>query len=126
MAANYDKWYEDFRESMELLGDNDLFEVMDKLVSSNKANIALNRKLMEKVIDVSWVEAIENAIIHVDNVIRNPSRTIIDVEEIVPIALSKKITVESVKHLAQHTDLIQEYDPKTGKITPSKVLNVHK
>jgi hypothetical protein len=44
----------------------------------------------------------------------------------VPIALSKKITVESVKHLAQHTDFIQSIDPKTGKITPSKILNVHK
>lgn len=126
MKADYDKWYEEFKDSMDILEENDLFEVMDKLVGSSKGNIAMNRKLMEKVIDVSWVETIENTIIHLDNVIRNPGRTIVDVEEIVPIALSKKITVESVKHLAQHTDLIQEYDKKTGKITPSKVLNVHK
>ncbi|MBR6959001.1 MAG: DUF2357 domain-containing protein, partial [Clostridiales bacterium] len=126
MRADYDKWYEEFRDSMNILEENDLFEVMDKLVGSSKGNISMNRKLMEKVIDVSWVETIENSIIHLDNVIRNPGRTIIDVEEIVPIALSRKITVESVKHLAQHTDLIQEYDKKTGKITPSKVLNVHK
>ena len=81
---------------------------------------------MEKAIDVSWVEAIENGILHVDNFLRSPRRTIEDVEEVVPIALSKKITVESVKHLAQHTDLIQSIDRKTGKITPSKILNVHK
>ena len=126
MKADYDKWYEEFKDSMNILEENDLFEVMDKLVGSSKGNISMNRKLMEKVIDVSWVETIENSIIHLDNVIRNPGRTIVDVEEIVPIALSRKITVESVKHLAQHTDLIQEYDKKTGKITPSKVLNVHK
>lgn len=111
---------------MDFLESDDLFDVMNRLVGSSKGNISLNRKLMEKVIDISWVEAIENAIIHVDNIVRNPSRTIIDEEEIVPIALSRKITVESVKHLAQHTDLIQEYDPVTGKITPSKVLNVRK
>ena len=111
---------------MSFLDSDDLFDVMNRLVGSSKGNISLNRKLMEKVIDVSWVEAIENAIIHVDNIVRNPSRTIVDEEEIVPIALSRKITVESVKHLAQHTDLIQEYDPRTGKITPSKVLNVRK
>ena len=81
---------------------------------------------MKKTIDVSWVEAIENGLVHVDNFLRNPRRTIEDVEEIVPIALSRKITVESIKHLAQHTDLIQSYDKKTGKITPSKILNVHK
>ena len=126
MNENYDKWYNEFKESMDILGENDLFDVMDRLVGSSKANISINRKLMEKVIDVSWVEAIENAIIHVDNIVRNPSRTIVDVEEIVPIALSRKITVESVKHLAQHTDLIQSFDEQTGKITPSKILNVHK
>ncbi|MBR2523567.1 MAG: DUF2357 domain-containing protein [Clostridiales bacterium] len=126
MNENYDKFYKEFRDSMDFLESDDLFDVMNRLVGSSKGNISLNRKLMEKVIDISWVEAIENAIIHVDNIVRNPSRTIIDEEEIVPIALSRKITVESVKHLAQHTDLIQEYDPVTGKITPSKVLNVRK
>ena len=78
---------------------------------------------MEKAIDVSWVEAIENGLVHLDNFLRNPRRTIEDVEEIVPIALSRKTTVESVKHLAQHTDLIQSIDKKTGKITPSKIVN---
>ena len=126
MNENYDKWYNEFKDSMDILGDDDLFDVMDRLVGSSKGNISINRKMMEKVIDVSWVEAIENAIIHVDNIVRNPSRTIVDVEEIVPIALSRKITVESVKHLAQHTDLIQSVDEKKGTITPSKVLNVHK
>ena len=40
--------------------------------------------------------------------------------------MSRKITVESIKHLGQHTDLIQDIDKKTGKITPSKILNIHK
>lgn len=86
----------------------------------------VNRQLMQKAIDVSWVEAIENGLTHVDAYLRHPMRTIEDIEEIVPIALSRKITVESVKHLAQHTDLIQSVDRKTGKITPSKILNIHK
>ena len=122
----YGQWYDEFKESMDLLDENDLAGAMDSLLANSAGTISLNRKLMEKAIDVSWVEAIENGIVHVDNVVRNPSRTIIDVEEIVPIALSKKVTVESVKHLAQHTDLIQSIDKKTGKITPSKLLNVHK
>ena len=71
MNENYDKWYNEFKESMDILGENDLFDVMDRLVGSSKANISINRKLMEKVIDVSWVEAIENAIIHVDNIVQH-------------------------------------------------------
>ena len=121
MNETYDKWYDEFKESIDGLGDNELVKTMDELVGSGRASISLNRKMMEKAIDVSWVEAIENGMIHLDNIVRNPGRTIVDVEEIVPIALSKKVTVESVKHLAQHTDLIQSVDKKTGRITPSKL-----
>lgn len=111
---------------MGLLNSDELFEGFRSMLSCGKNTIALNRKIMEKAIDVSWVEAIETGLVYVDNVLRNPRKTIVNVEEVVPIALSKKITVDSIKHLAQHTDLIQSVDPKTGKITPSKVLNVHK
>ncbi len=126
MDSLYGKWYEDFKQSTGLFEDDELFGSLDQLLHSSKNTFAMNRKLMAKAIDVSWVEAIENGLVHLDNVLRNPRRTIEDVEEIVPIALSRKITVESVKHLAQHTDLIQSFDAKTKKITPSKVLNVHK
>ena len=122
----YGKWYEDFKQSTELFDDDELFGSIDSLLHSSRNTFAMNRKLMAKAIDVSWVEAIENCLVHLDNVLRVPRKTIEDVEEIVPIALSRKITVESVKHLAQHTDLIQSYDKRTGKVTPSKVLNVHK
>ena len=122
----YDDWYEDFQEAVQQLDRDALFSSLSQLLHESKNTFAVNRKLMKKTIDVSWVEAIENGLVHVDNFLRNPRRTIEDVEEIVPIALSRKITVESIKHLAQHTDLIQSYDKKTGKITPSKILNVHK
>lgn len=106
--------------------NSELMSEIYSLLLSGKNTFAFNRKIMEKSIDISWVEAIEKGLPHLDKVVRNPSKTIEDVETVVPIALSKKITVESVKHLAQHTDLIQEIDKKTGKITPSKILNVHK
>ncbi|MBR1423241.1 MAG: DUF2357 domain-containing protein [Ruminococcus sp.] len=126
MSGQYGEWYEDFKESMQSFGDDELYGTLESLIQSSRNTFAVNRKLMAKAIDVSWVETIENGLIHVDNVLRDPRRTIEDVEEIVPIALSRKITVESVKHLAQHTDLIQSVDRKTGKITPSKILNIHK
>ena len=122
----YSKWYDQFEILTEVFDSDELYQALDSLLNSSRNTFAFNRKIMEKAIDVSWVEAIENGISHVDNFLRNPRKTIEDVEEIVPIALSRKTTVESVKHLAQHTDLIQSIDKKTGKITPSKILNVHK
>lgn len=122
----YSKWYSEFSALTEAFDSDELYQALDSLLNSSRNTFAFNKKIMEKAIDVSWVEAIEKGIIHVDNFLRNPRRTIEDVEEIVPIALSRKTTIESVKHLAQHTDLIQSVDRKTGKITPSKILNVHK
>ena len=126
LNSAYRKWYESFQEAVQQMDGDELYETLSGLLHSSKNTFAVNRQLMQKAIDVSWVEAIENGLVHVDNYLRHPMRTIEDVEEIVPIALSRKITVESVKHLAQHTDLIQSIDKKTGKITPSKILNVHK
>lgn len=126
MDGLYGEWYDEFKGVMDTFDGDELFGAFDELLHSGKNTFAFNRKLMEKAIDVSWVEAIENGLVHVDNCLRNPRRTIEDVEEIVPIALSRKITVDSVKHLAQHTDYIQSVDKKTGKITPSKILNIHK
>ena len=111
MNEMYGEWYDDLKAMTQTLDSGELFGEFDELIHSAKNTFAFNRKLMEKAIDVSWVEAIENGMIHVDNCLRNPRKTIEDVEEVVPIALSKKITVESVKHLAQHTDFIQSVDP---------------
>ena len=126
MNGLYSDWYHEFEEIMETMGGDELYGTLGSLLEASRNNFAFNKKIMEKAIDVSWVEAIENGLVHLDNFLRSPRRTIEDVEEIVPIALSRKTTIESVKHLAQHTDLIQSVDRKTGKITPSKILNVHK
>lgn len=126
MNEAYSEWFEKFKDCTDQLDSDRLYKSFRSSLSHSRSTIALNRRILEKDIDVSWVEAIETGLVSIDNVIRNPSKTIINVEEVVPIALSKKITVDSVKHLAQHTDLIQSVDPETGKITPSKVLNIHK
>lgn len=107
MSGSNQEWYKEFKCFVKEFNDDELFKSLDSLLRASRNNFAFNKKIMEKAIDVSWVETIENGLYHVDNVIRNPRRTIEDVEEVVPIALSRKITVESVKHLAQHTDLIQ-------------------
>lgn len=76
--------------------------------------------------DYEWLEIIEDVLPYLDNILRNPKRFIVNEEEIVKVELSKKITVESVIHLTQHTNLIQDYNAKTGDVKPSKVLNINK
>ncbi|MBQ9632920.1 MAG: hypothetical protein IJV04_08435, partial [Lachnospiraceae bacterium] len=89
MSDAYRKWYEDFEALTQICEEDELFASLSTLLHRSRNTFALNRKLMQKAIDVSWVEAIENGLLHLDNCLRTPRRTIEDVEEIVPIALSR-------------------------------------
>lgn len=73
-----------------------------------------------------WLDIMESTVRYIDNILRNPNRFIINEDEIVKVELAKKITVESIKHLARNTNLIQDIDKKTGDVKPSKILNINK
>lgn len=124
--SEYNEQRAAFDKAVKTFEGNNSFAAARALLLSGEKTVSFNRKIIEKNIDSSWLTEIEKALPHLDTVIRNPRNTIKEVEEIVPIAMSRKITVESIKHLGQHTDLIQDIDKKTGKITPSKILNIHK
>ena len=100
--------YADFRES----------------VKHGEDAFSISRVNVKRDVDISWVDKIEDSVVALDNVLRKPRNFIKDVEEIVPIEMSKKIGSESVKHLATHTNYIQSIED--GKVTPSKILNVYK
>lgn len=76
--------------------------------------------------DTEWLDVIEQTIPYLDNIFRKPNRFIVNEEEIVKIEQTKKVTVETIKHLSKNTNLIQTIDKKTGDVTPSKLLNVRK
>ena len=73
-----------------------------------------------------WLKMMEDTVPYLDNILRNPNRFIVNDEEIVKIELARRVTVESIKHLARNTNLIQDYDKKTGDVKPSKILNINK
>lgn len=73
-----------------------------------------------------WLDIMEDTIRYLDNILRNPNRFIINEEDIVKIELARRVTVESIKHLSKNTNLIQDYNQKTGDVRPSKILNINK
>ena len=76
--------------------------------------------------DLSWLDIMEDTVRYIDNILMNPKKFIINEEEIVKVEKSKKVTVESVIHLSQHTSLISDYNAETGDVKPTKVLNILK
>lgn len=117
---------------MDNLGIIELYEKNGKNSSvkefQEKTNSTLRveakRKMSAK--DTEWLDVIEQTIPYLDNIFRKPNRFIVNEEEIVKIEQTKKVTVETIKHLSKNTNLIQTIDEKTGDVTPSKLLNVRK
>lgn len=98
-------------------------EKFDKNINSN-----LNVKVVhdESKYDDEWLCKMEETIRYLDNILRNPNRFIVNDEEIVKIELARRITVDSIKHLSKNTNLIQDFNKKTGEVRPSKILNINK
>ncbi|GEM_PF-3117936 len=92
------------------------------VMQGGQAQISLHRRYMLKAIDEKWVNIVEDSLPSLDVCIRNPRHYIEEIEEILPIELSRNIFPRSVKHLAQHTDYISQI--QGDEITPSKILNV--
>ena len=90
----------------------------------SKVHVSLNVDRVNN--NYEWLDIIEDTIVYIDNILRNPNRFIINEEDVVKIELARRITVDSIKHLSRNTNLIQDYDRKTGDVKPSKILNINK
>ena len=98
------------------------FEDANMILGAADTEVSLTRSKTTKSIETEWIDRIEATIPALDIIVRNPSVAIENVEEVLPIELSKRINDKSVKHLSQHTNYI--LDVKGDEITPSKILNV--
>ena len=92
---------------------------------SSQDLLKINKTTKKSYVDFSWIPMIEQNLEYIDNIIRNPRRFIIPEEEILIVEKTKKVNQETVRHLASHTNYIQDID-EDGMVKPSKLLNVNK
>ena len=110
---------EEDEEEEEKLEDDEIF------LHNLNSTLFVKRDYDLKDFDYEWLDIVEDCIPYIDNILRNPKRFIINEEEIVKVELARKVTVESVIHLTQHTNLIQKIEDN-GDVKPSKILNINK
>ncbi len=99
--------------------------LMTNMEDADKGEDVLSGKLHEKVIDMEWVTAIEDTLPYIERAIDEQRRFIVENNEIYRIDKAKIINKDSVKHLIQHTNFIDNID-KDGKVTPNKVLTIER
>lgn len=98
---------------------------LTKFNASLKSQYSLASNYEKVEADFTWLDIMEDTIMYLDNILRNPNRFIVNEEEIVKVEQARRITVESIKHLAKHTNFIQEIEDN-GDVKPSKILNINK
>ena len=81
-----------------------------------------NNQVLHKVVDERWLSTIEESLDSINRIIDKPRRFVTTKEEVVPVALAKKITADSVRHLSMNTQFIAS--DEDGDIQPTRVLNV--
>lgn len=122
------KQYEELRDKAfsvfrTLARDCEPYAETEMIFAAADSTVSLKRNKITRTIDIEWIERIEAVLPTLDTIIRHPSVAIEDVDEILPIELSRHITEKSVRHLATHTNLI--LDVTDDEVTPSKILNVY-
>ena len=123
---NFDQYYRSYKYMQKHLAtDFTANYLTTNMVDNDKGEDVLSGKLHEKVIDMEWVTAIEDTLPYIEKAIDEQRRFIIENNEVYRIDKAKIINKDSVKHLIQHTNFIDNID-ETGKVTPNKVLTIER
>lgn len=115
----YEKYTTQVEESLE---DDRYFQYLFEMIQAGDNTLQQKNRVLHKVVDERWLATVEEGIESIFNIVDKPRRFIKTSEEVVPVALAKKITADSVKHLSQNTQFINQN--AAGEIQPTKVLNI--
>ena len=91
-------------------------EVVGKFLQNSETKVSFSKDYEKHEYDYEWLSVMEEVMPYLFNIVKAPKKFIMNEEEVVKVELAKKVTVESIKHLTQHTNLIQDYDPEKGEV----------
>lgn len=125
--STIDALYNKFTHSVRrAIGSTEFYEFFMDTMSRADSEIQFSNRKMEKIIDIKWVDAIEKAIPAMQNIVANPRNIIREEELIVNVANAKKGGSDVVRHLAQHGQLVDNFDEETGEVRPNKLMQKYR
>lgn len=98
------------------------FQYLFEMVQAGSTTLRQNHTVLHKQVDERWLGVIEESLDALNRITEHPRRFVTSNEEVVPVALARKITADSVRHLSMNTQFIAS--SKGGEIQPTKILNV--
>ena len=123
MADTINELYSKYTEGVGYALEEDrYFQYLFEMIQAGDNTLEQKNRILHKVVDERWLTVVEEGIEAIFNIVDKPRRFITTSEEVVPVALAKKITADSVRHLSQNTQFITTNE--AGDIMPTKILNV--
>lgn len=123
MADTINELYSKYTEGVGYaLEEDKYFQYLFEMIQAGDNTLEQKNRILHKVVDERWLTVVEEGIEAIFNIVDKPRRFITTSEEVVPVALAKKITADSVRHLSQNTQYITTNE--AGDIMPTKILNV--
>ena len=111
---------------MRALSSSDFYEYFMMSLACADNEFQFSNRRMEKIVDTSWVDAIENAMEGFQNIISSPRNVIKEEELIVNVANAKKTGDEVVRHLAQHAALVEDFNEENGDVRPNRLMQKYR
>ena len=88
----------------------------EEVTSKLESDFSYKSNYLGNLLNMEWLERIEKTCPNIDTIVRRAKIALIKETEVVRMEKSKKITVESIKDLARHSNYIDKYDPETNEI----------
>lgn len=125
--SNLDTLYRAFADFRKITSDDHDCEMQRNAVARTDSN----NDFVETVrytchIDEDWVEAIERGMEFVEKAIAEERQFIRNNGEVVPIEKVKRVSRDSVEHLAKHSGLITKEPPKGQTVIPDQLYTVER
>ena len=104
------------------LGESKANEFLGKVNSK----LMMDVKNSQVVENEEWLDMVEFTVPYIEKALIKQIKQIVTEEEIIKIELIKKVTVDSVKHLSKHVNLVDQFNQESGEVIPKKILNAYK
>ena len=93
--------------------DNNLFKRKESFVKNTTSEMYYAMNNSCDALNFEWLDKIIDACPFIDQIVRHPKLTLVKEEVVSTIERAKKITSESVKDLAKHSNYINDLDEET-------------
>lgn len=104
------------------IGSTEFYEFFMDAVSRAQNEFQFSNRKLVKTVDLTWVDAVEESLDAFQKIISSPPNVLKEEDLIVNVANAKKSGAETVRHLAQHSGLVDSFDEERNEVHPGRLM----